>query len=143
MSSPMNVTSYWSRPGLKATTQAQGKVGRRKGRVRISITIPTLVIISYSKARIRCRGYHGTTTTPKTATRPVSHCRRAPTHTRFLTSHDVRCLSPSVGCLQGRRKLPAILGCQSSVHTRAMRRIITGILPHNKSAQKYPVREVA
>jgi hypothetical protein len=37
---------------FQATTQAQGKGGGRKGRVRVSITIPTLVIISYSKACI-------------------------------------------------------------------------------------------
>jgi len=35
------------------------RVGR-KGRVRISVTLPTLVIISYSRARIWGRGYHGT-----------------------------------------------------------------------------------
>ena len=107
--SPMNVTSYCPRPAFKPTTQAQGKVGGRKGRVRISLTIPTLVIISYSKARIRRRGYNGTTTPPpKTAMRPVSHCRRAPTHTLCHTSHDVRCLSPRCGVLARVQRAPRI-----------------------------------
>jgi hypothetical protein len=118
---------------VKTIFQSDDPGGGKKGRVCISITIPKLVIISYPKCRNRDRGYHGTTTTPQN-----SHAGRftlqACTHTHTL-SYFQRCqvsVTKVWGACKGAECSPNF-GCQSSLHTRAMRRIITGILPHNRS----------
>ena len=106
MLSPNNITSYWSRQYFKATTQTEGKVGGRKGRVCIRITILILVIISYSKDLVRGRGYDGTTTT-----RINGHAARftlqACPHTRVVVLPTISGIYHyGVGCLQGCRVLP-------------------------------------
>ena len=74
------------------------------------------------KARIQGRGYHGTTTTPKNS-HAARFAMQACPHTRAVILPTMSGIChQGVRCLQGCRELPEFLGCQSSVHTCAMRK---------------------